>query len=134
MITRGVFLAILCSAWFMTAVATSDDPIPAKEPNRVTLVIDYGDGVQKHFTAIAWKEGLTVLEVMRTAQAHPRGIRCEFQGSGATTLLTKIDDLSNEGRGRNWLYRVNGKLADTGVGVRQLAARDSVLWKFEEYR
>ncbi len=132
--TRGVFLAVLFASLSISAVADCAEPVPAKEPKQVTLVIDYGDGVQKHFTAIAWKEGLTVFDAMRIAQAHPRGIRCEHKGSGATALLTKIDDVANEGRGRNWVYRVNVKLADTGFGVRQLAAGDTVLWKFEEYR
>ena len=117
-----------------TAKTTAAEPNPAKSTKIVAVVIDYGDGVQKHFTAIEWKTGITVLDAMRTAKAHPRGIRFEYQGDGATALLTTIDDLKNEGKGRNWIYRVNGKLADTSFGVRELAAGDSVLWKFEAYR
>ena len=52
----------------------------------------------------------------------------------ATALLTKIDDLKNEGRGRNWLYRVNDKLADRSFGVFELKKRDTILWKFAQYR
>jgi hypothetical protein len=97
------------------------------------LVIDYSDGVQKHFTHIAWKMGLTVQDALRLAQEHPRGIRCEFKGEGGTTLLTRIDDVVNQGRGNNWLYRVNGKMGEVSCGIRKLDAGDTVLWKFEEY-
>lgn len=117
-----------------TAKTLGDEPNPAKKAMTVTVVIDYSDGVEKHFTAIEWKKGFTVLDAMGAAKAHPRGIRFEHRGDGATALLTAIDDLKNEGQGRNWIYRVNGKLADTSFGVRELAAGDSVLWKFEPYR
>lgn len=100
----------------------------------VKLVIEYGDGVQKHFTAIAWKEDMTVLDVMNAAQEHRRGIKFAFRGSGATALLTKIDDLENEGSGRNWLYEVNGKLADRSFAIQPVKASDTVLWEFRKYR
>ena len=58
----------------------------------------------------------------------------KFKGKRATALLTKIDDIENEGQGRNWLYRVNRKLADRSFGVFKLKAGDTVLWKFDKYR
>ena len=97
-------------------------------------MIDYGDGSEKHFTAIAWKEGMTVFDAMQAADQHPRGIDLAYRGKGATALLERIDDLENEGAGRNWIFRVNGKLADRGMGVYELKSRDAILWKFEKYR
>jgi hypothetical protein len=104
---------------------------PAEQAVKVTVTIDYGDGVQKHFTALPWTKGMTVLAAMESAQAHPRGIRFEFRGSGATAFLTKIDDLANEGKGRNWTYRVNDEQADKSFGVFELSKGDSVLWRFK---
>lgn len=127
-------IASLLALFVGLTTTTADEPDAAKNTKIVAVVIDYGDGVQKHFTAIEWKTGFTVLDAMRAAKAHPRGIRFEYQGDGAKALLTTIDDLKNEGKGRNWIYRVNGKLADTSFGVRELVAGDSVLWKFEVYR
>jgi len=49
-------------------------------------------------------------------------------------MLTRIDDLANEGSGRNWIYRVNGKLADRGIGAFNLKLGDTVLWRFEKYQ
>lgn len=100
----------------------------------VKLIVDYGDGVQKHFTAIAWTDGMTVLDAMEIASRHRRGITWDRRGRGATAFLTRIDDVQNEGNGRNWIFHVNGKLADCGLGVHPLASGDTILWTFAEYR
>ncbi|MEO8494364.1 MAG: DUF4430 domain-containing protein [Planctomycetota bacterium] len=126
--------------WFglvMTAFAFQvggSPSVAADKPDPVRLVIDYNDGVEKRFNAIAWKPGMTVMDAMLAAQEHPRGIRFEHKGKGATVLLTKIDDVENEGSGRNWLYRVNGKPGDRSIGILELKAGDTVLWKFDKYQ
>ena len=107
---------------------------PAKS-QVVTLTIDYGDGVQKRFTALPWKKGMTVLDALNLAQNHPRGIKFKYQGTRGTALLHKIDDLENRGgRKENWLFYVNDKFANRGFGVSKLQANDNVLWKFAPYR
>ena len=106
----------------------------ADKPETVQLVVDYNDGVEKHFTAIAWNAGMTVMDVMLAAKKHPRGISFVHKGKGATALLTKIDDVENEGSGRNWLYKVNGEPADRSIGIFELKAGDTVLWKFDKYQ
>ena len=113
--------------------AEQDEPKEPAKPS-VRLMIDYGDGVEKHFTALAWKEGMTVFDLMVAAQEHPRGIKFKHRGEGDTAFLTQIDDLKNEGQGRNWVYQVSGKLADRGFAVFPLKRSDTVLWRFGEYR
>jgi hypothetical protein len=125
-LTVGLTLTVLIA---MSHFVDADE-----RPKTVKLVIDYGDGVEKHFTALAWQEDVTVLDVLAAAQKHAHGIRYEFKGRGATTLVTKIDDVENEGNGRNWLYQVNGKWADKSCGTFELQAGDAVLWKFDTYR
>ena len=71
---------------------------------------------------------------MLAAKKHPRGISFGHKGNGATVLLKKIDDVENEGRGRNWLYRVNGKPGDRSIGIFELQAGDTILWKFDKYQ
>ena len=130
---RAVLLTIAL-ALFNTLPAgrsAADEPPAAKT---VRMVVDYGDGVQKHFTKLAWREGMTVLDALVAAAKHPRGIKIKYRSKGATAFLTKIDDLENEGRARNWVYRVNNKLADRSFGVFPLKPGDTVLWKFGEYR
>ena len=101
----------------------------------VELVIDYGDGAEKRFAQIPWQEGMTVLGALRFAADHPRGIEFEKSGSGESTLLTKIDELANQAseNGKNWLYRVNGKLANKSCDAYVLSPGDVILWRYEEY-
>ena len=112
--------------------ASADDVAPSTQT--ITLTINYGDGVQKTFTKLPWHTKLTVLDATTAASKHPRGIRFDYRGSGSTALLTSIDDVENQGgKEKNWVYRINGKLAPRSFGVQKLSAGDAVLWKFEEY-
>jgi ABC-type transport system substrate-binding protein len=99
----------------------------------VRLVVDYGDGAQVHLTALPWRDGMTVLDALAAAKKHPHGITFAQRGSGASSLVTQIGDLKNEGDGKNWLYTVNGKLAPVGAGAYKLKAGDGILWEFKDY-
>ena len=125
-----VLLALtpLLASLLPPAAARSAESRPA-----VQLVVDYGDGVQVHFTALPWREGMTVVDALAAAQKHPRGIKVKQRGRGSASLVTAIDGVENEGSGRNWLFSVNGKSADVGAGSYQLAKGDTVLWEFKEY-
>lgn len=99
----------------------------------VRLVIDYGDGAVKIFTDLPWSKGATVLDIMNAAQARPHGITFKHTGSGASALLTQIDDVASEGGGsgkKNWQFWVNTTYADRGFGVYELNALDVVFWRY----
>ncbi len=102
----------------------------------VQLVIDYGDGVQKRFAALPWRDGLTVLDVMQAAQQRPHGISISVRGSGETALLTKLDDVANEEGAvgaRNWIFYINDHMGDRSLGATPVKSGDKILWKFERY-
>jgi hypothetical protein len=102
-------------------------------PKTIRLVIDYGDGVEKHFTRLPWTENMTVLDAMKAADRWPHGIDFAFKGKGDTALLTRIDDLENQNNRaakRNWLYWINKEFATRGFGVQHLEPADVVTWKF----
>lgn len=99
----------------------------------VRVIIDYADGVEKHFNRIEWKNGMTVMDAMNAAKASTHGITFAHSGSGETAFVTQIDDLKNEGgkgRQRNWTYRVNDKLVDKGAGSYELKEKDVVRWVY----
>ncbi len=99
----------------------------------VRLVIDYGDGAVKIFTDLPWSKGTTVLDVMNAAQGRPHGITFKHTGSGATALLTQIDDVANEGGGtgkKNWQFWVNTTYADRSFGAYEVQALDVIFWRF----
>ena len=105
-----------------------------KKKSTVTVTIDFGDGFQKRYTSIPWKSKMTVMDATQAATKHKRGIKIKYRGRRATAFLFQIDDLKNEGRGKNWLYSVNGKLGDRSFALFPVKAGDTVLWKFRKYK
>jgi hypothetical protein len=106
------------------------------KPGTVRLVVDYGDGVETHYKAIAWREGLTVLDVLSAAKKHARPLTYSQRGSGRGALITQIGDLANEGGGaadKNWMYTINGKAPEIGAGEQTVQPKDVILWKFQVY-
>ena len=98
---------------------------------------EYLRWVEKHFTAIPWKKGMTVMDAMRYAKRGKQGIDFKFSGNGDTAFLTQIDDLKNEGGGegkKNWILRVNKKLATESFGVFELNSGDVIRWQFEVFK
>ena len=126
------FQAAIIAISLMRVVGLAADEVQLKA---VQLTIDYGDGVQKIFVALPWKEKLTVFAALQAAVQHPRGIKVQHTGSGETTFVTAIDDRSNEGQGgSNWRYTVNDQPVPVSAGVAELKAGDTVVWKFEKSR
>ena len=123
-------LAVACVLAAATHAAVAAEPPKAT----VSMVIDYDDGVEKHFRQLAWKPGMTVLDVLQAAKQHPRGIQFVHRGDGDTAFLTQIDDLKNEGGGRNWIFSINGKLGQRSFAATEVKPSDRVLWKFTQYR
>ena len=119
-----VVLLVLAGA----SAGSAADPRPA-----VRLVVDYGDGVQVHFTALSWQQGMTVLDALAAAQKHPRGFKLTQKGRGTSAMITEIGGLKNEGNGKNWLFSVNDKQADVGAGSYELKSGDTILWEFKAY-
>ncbi len=135
---RRHVLAILSSAMLAgallptAATLVADDR--ALEP--VRMVIDYGDGVEKHFTALKWSAGMTVLDAVRAAGRHPRGIEVEDRGRGETAFLMEIDGLRNQGGGaesQNWTFGVNDEPATRSFGIVALEPGDVVRWTYGKY-
>lgn len=123
---------------FATKVNSATDVEPAnRQENRkfVVLTVDYGDGAQKKYNAIPWQTDMTVLKVMQWADKHPHGIDFVSRGEGATAMLIQIDDLKNRGgESKNWIFRVNDKLADRSCGIFPVKEGDRILWRFERYQ
>jgi hypothetical protein len=128
---------VLCLVLLALAGCSGKDGAAAAKGTgpTVQLVFDYDDGAEKRI-AVPWQEGQTVLDAMVQATVHPRGIAFEQRGEGKNAMIVRIDDLANQqagGEGKNWIYRVNGKLADRGCGEWTLRPGDVVLWRFTLY-
>jgi hypothetical protein len=136
-LSRFPSVALACSvlaAVFAMGAGAADSQPSGTAAKTVTLTIDYGDGVEKRFKAIPWREGMTALDTMQFAGKHPRGIEYKMRGKGKTAFLTRIDDLANRGsRDGNWIYRVNGKQGQSSFALYRLKPQDAVLWTFGTY-
>jgi len=119
-------------SWSLLLVLLGSAALQAQEAAQtVRLTIDYGDGVQKTFLNLEWKEKLTVFGALEAAEKHPRGIKVEHSGSGETIFIKAIDDAANEGQGgRNWRYSVNDEGGRTSAGIAELKPGDRILWRY----
>jgi hypothetical protein len=108
--------------------ATAND---ADSPQDVSLTIDFGDLSQQKFVAIPWRDGMTVLDAMRSVEKHPRAAKFRFRGQQQTAFLEEMGGLANQGGdGRNWMFRVSGKIAKQSFAATTLQPGDDVLWEF----
>jgi hypothetical protein len=133
----------LVAAWLammgaMLVLAPTSASVAAAESKTrtVRLIVDYGDGVEIHFTALKWRAGMTVLDALSDAGKHPRGISFRQRGSGSSALVTQIGDVKNGGGGaqsKNWMYYVGAERGEVSAGAQQLEPSDVILWRFQVY-
>jgi hypothetical protein len=125
--SASAFLAVVL------LLASSAGQFVVAQSATVRLVIDYGDGVIKTITDVAWTKGNTVFDVMTAARRHTHGIEFKNTGSGSSAFLTQIDDVPNQGGGagkKNWQFWVNTTYGDKSFGVYEVQALDVVFWRF----
>jgi len=125
-------VALLAAALFVL-LGASHAAVGQETDQSVRLIVDYGDGTAKTVSALAWAKGNTVLDAMKAATARPHGISFSYTGSGDSAVLTKIDDVQNEGGGagkKNWRYLVNATYGDRSFAAFELQAGDIVVWRF----
>lgn len=114
---------------------SSPDPSAPTTPasNTIALVIDFGDGSQRTYPALAFKPGMSAVSALQDAAAHTRALPIEISGSGETAFVSAIDGLKNEGAGdkaRNWQFFVNSDFGRRGAGATMLSPGDRVTWVF----
>ncbi len=95
----------------------------------VSIVVNDGESkVQCEVNNVA--AGTTVEQVMRQVD-DPR-IKIKISGSGTTAIITAINDLTNSG-GEGWIYRVDGKWADRGMGTFKLTPPVTITWQHGDF-
>ena len=129
----GLFLFVLVSLSAGQAAADDGDKtVKAAHGQAVSLIVDYGNGMRKHFTGLPWRKGMTVQDAMEAAKSLRPGLTYTIRGSKDTAFLTDIDGIKNEGSAgkRNWLYWVNNAFGDRSIGIRTLTIDDAVVFRF----
>ncbi len=125
-------VALLAAALLVVAAAWATHPAAAGADDTIRLIVDYGDGASKTVANLHWAKGNTILDAMKAATTRPHGISFSCTGSGDSAVLTKIDDVQNEGGAgkKNWQYWVNGTYGDRSFAVFELQAQDTIVWRF----
>ncbi len=97
----------------------------------VSIRLDFGDGRQLDFSAVPWRRGMTIADLLH--EIH--GISIVQKGTGKAAFLVGINGIENEGAdGKNWLYEVNGQSGDRSFADYELRPGDRVLWTFRASR
>ena len=135
---QAVFSWVLITVFLFQPVAQALDPKPAAATTKtatttVDLTIDFGDGFQRHYPKLDWKEGMTVFTALELAGNHKHGFKIVSTGKADLLLVTAIDEQKNEGSGKNWLYEINSHLGDSSSAVAKLKGGDTILWRFGTY-
>ena len=130
-ISRRAASALIAAMLLICGVFAARQAAAQSASSTVRLVIDYGDGTIKTITNVPWAKGNTILDAMNAAKMLPHGITFSYSGSGATALLTKIDDVASESGAakKNWQYWVNTTYGDRSFAVFELQALDVVFWR-----
>ena len=77
----------------------------------VALTIDYSNGVQKHFSSIPWKKGLTILEAIQASAEIPPGATISFGSDRSGHVIgLVVDELPRKDvPASEWVVWVNAK-------------------------
>lgn len=94
--------------------------------DKVTIAIDGGTATEVSFTA-----GMTVHEAMQNADAMGA---FQYETSDHSSLGVFVESINGIGEdsGKNWILRVNGKLATVGASGYELQSGDQIAWTYEK--
>lgn len=116
-------------------LAPTDVASPPDDPAGLVTLTRQSPGAEPVAADVPWRPGDTVLDATRAAGLYAPDLwASQWRGEGEMAFLTELGGVPNEGAdGRNWLFSVNGELADRGAGAVELQANDRVLWSLDEY-
>jgi hypothetical protein len=101
-----------------------------RDTGTVVLEVDFGEEKRPKSVDVVCSPDSTVLLSLERAQQLNK-ITFKHRGTGETVFVTSIDGIENEGGdGKNWIYKVNGKLGDKSAGVFFVKPGDKISWSF----
>ena len=101
-----------------------------KPENKVTLVIDGGEGSPRVFEA-EFKEGMTAFDLLRN-KTEELNIALKTKTYDVGIFIEVIGDKENGQDGKYWMYYVNGEMPMVAADKKEIKAGDKVEFKFEK--
>lgn len=123
-------LAFLMLACGPAPEKTADD----SRTTTVRLEVEMPSSDQTPYAENIEFSGGSVLALMQ--EARKNGLEFTSSGEGEKAFIDSIQGISPEGKdkkGSYWIYAVNGKLANQGVGAAEVRPGDSVRWCYLSY-
>jgi hypothetical protein len=151
LIALAILALLLGFAYWHThsqPASTSSTPLGTKAPpaapvtSDITLIIDFGDGTQRRFTDLKYTTEMTALDAMKLAASHARPLVFEFRGAGASSIITSIEGIKDEGVGaggatpataRAWQYWIGNAYGEVAAGAAVLKPGDRISWSYRPY-
>lgn len=132
-----LFLVVALSLPFLGGCLQSTSlevkTVTGSETIHVSLLVDFGNGSTTNAQA-ELNTPATVLDLLKAVQSDG-GFEFEHSGAGETAFVNSINGVANEGNGgKNWTYRINGQLGDSGCGVANIDEGDEVQWTLGDYQ
>ena len=90
----------------------------------ITVEIDYGGLQQSRKVEIAWKQGITALEALRSVT------KIETKQAGEFILVNSIDGVEGKNGDKAWYYDINGKRATSFANKCILNEDDHMRWTY----
>ena len=90
----------------------------------ITVEIDYGGLQQSRKVEIAWKQGITALEALRSVT------KIETKQAGEFILVNSIDGVEGKNGDKAWYYDINGKRATSFANKCILTEGDYMKWEY----
>lgn len=126
-------LGIVCIACLLTPLAATE-AATASLADPIVLKITIDEETAEFELAVSDGD-LSIADVMKKVAEAEKKFRYQARGRGDTFFVTEINGRKNEGaRGRNWIFKVNGKLGNKSAGSFKIKAGDQVEWNFQKYQ
>jgi len=93
-----------------------------------------GDSFSKNITQ-SYRTTKSVFEIMLDLKKQNQ-LDFKFTGEGDNIFITEIHQIQNEGFGKekkNWLYFINGELAQKGVSQTIIEKNTEILWCYTKW-
>ncbi|MCH7882934.1 DUF4430 domain-containing protein [Patescibacteria group bacterium] len=98
---------------------------------RVSLMLDFGNGTIKTFRDIEWKQGMNVFDLLKSV-AGKNNLEFSYKDyeGDLGVFIKSIDNLENSAEGNFWWqYWVNNKYGKVGSSNYILKPGDVIEWK-----
>lgn len=113
------------------ASVVQNEPVQTmKTADKVSVMVDYSDGIIRTSPEISWKEGESVYDALKLfAEQAAIDLKVKDYGGDMGVFVEAIDGKQDPKKKAWWQYWVNNEYGKIGSSSYKLKAGDVVMWK-----